>query len=76
MIKELVTYIVKQLVDSPDQVEVFIHKNGNLSTLEIKVNERDRGKLIGKQGQTIKAIRTLINTLLPDDQKVTIEVSK
>jgi predicted RNA-binding protein YlqC (UPF0109 family) len=76
MIKELVTYIVKQLVDVPGDVDVIVHKNGNISTLEIKVNERDRGKLIGKQGQTIKAIRTLVNTLLPEDQKIIIEVSK
>lgn len=59
--KELLTHILKALVDSPDKIEVK-EINGERSTvLEIKVAELDRGKVIGKQGRVIKAIRTIIS---------------
>lgn len=74
MIKELVEYLVKQLVDEPEQVGVSVSKDGTQHILEVKVADRDRGKVIGKQGQTIKAIRTLVSVIIPEGKKVTINI--
>lgn len=58
--KEFVAYIIKNLVDQPDQVE--INEIGGTQTLiiEVKVSKPDIGKIIGKKGKTINAIRTLL----------------
>ena len=58
--KEFVEYIVKNLVDHPDQVH--INEIGGTHTLiiELGVEKSDIGKIIGKKGKTINAIRTLL----------------
>ena len=58
--KEFVEYIVKNLVDNPDRVS--INEIGGTQTLilELKVQKSDIGKIIGKNGKTINAIRTLL----------------
>ncbi len=58
--KEFVGYIVKNLVDHPDKVK--IHEIGGTQTLiiELSVEKSDIGKIIGKKGKTINAIRTLL----------------
>lgn len=74
MIKEIVEYIVKQLVDNPDQVEILVIETDEKCMLEIKVNEHDRGKIIGRQGQTIKALRALISASIPTDKIVQVDI--
>ena len=59
--KDLVLYIAKALVDNPDQVEVSEVSGEQTSVIELKVAKEDIGKLIGKQGRTAKAIRTIIS---------------
>ena len=58
--KEFVAYIVKNLVDHPDKVK--INEIGGTQTLiiELSVEKSDIGKIIGKKGKTINAIRTLL----------------
>lgn len=58
--KEFVEYIVKNLVDNPDEVQ--INEIGGTHTLiiELRVKKVDIGKIIGKKGKTINAIRTLL----------------
>lgn len=58
--KEFVEYIVKNLVDNPDRVN--INEIGGAQTLiiELSVDPSDIGKVIGKRGKTINAIRTLL----------------
>ena len=58
--KEFVEYIVKNLVDHPDQVK--INEVGGTHTLiiELTVEKSDIGKIIGKKGKTVNAIRTLL----------------
>lgn len=58
--KEIVEIICKALVDYPEEVEVFQIDGEQTSILEIKVNPSDIGKVIGKQGRTATAIRTII----------------
>jgi predicted RNA-binding protein YlqC (UPF0109 family) len=58
--KELIEYIVKALVDNPDKVAIT-EVSGEKSTIfELRVGEGDLGKVIGKEGRTAKAIRTII----------------
>ena len=58
--KELVEFIAKELVDHPEEVSVTeVDKDGSL-TLELRVHPEDMGKVIGKQGKTAAAMRTII----------------
>lgn len=59
--KELVEYIVKALVDKPEEVSVKEVKSEKTIILELKVATPDIGKVIGKQGRIIKAIRIVLN---------------
>ena len=59
--KELVKYIAKALVDNPDQVDVHEIEGEQTSVLELKVAKEDLGKIIGKQGRTARAIRTILS---------------
>jgi predicted RNA-binding protein YlqC (UPF0109 family) len=58
--KELIEMIAKALVDSPDQVKVTEVEGEQTTVLELKVAQSDLGKVIGKQGRTARAIRTLL----------------
>jgi uncharacterized protein len=60
--KELLTHIVKALVDNPDQTEIKEIAGEKATILEIKVQESDRGKIIGKEGRIIRSIRTIISS--------------
>ena len=57
--KELIEYIVKSLVDSPDEVRVTEYE-GRTIVYELSVAEADIGKVIGRQGRTVHAIRTVL----------------
>ncbi|HNU69982.1 MAG TPA: KH domain-containing protein [Myxococcota bacterium] len=59
--RELVTYIAKALVDLPDDVSVTEVEGEQTSVIELRVAKEDMGKVIGKQGRTAKAIRTVVN---------------
>ncbi|MGB3341366.1 MAG: KH domain-containing protein [bacterium] len=59
-LKELIEYIVKALVDNPEKVEVKEIAGEKSIIYELKVGEGDLGKVIGKEGRTAKAIRTII----------------
>jgi uncharacterized protein len=60
-IKELVLFIAKALVDEPDEVEVNEISGAQVSVIELKVAKDDLGKVIGKQGRTARAMRTILN---------------
>ncbi len=59
--KDLVKYIARALVDFPDQVSVEEIEGNQTSVLELKVAKEDLGKIIGKQGRTAKAMRTILS---------------
>jgi hypothetical protein len=59
--KELVKCIAQSLVDYPEQVSVNEIEGSQTSVLELKVAKDDLGKVIGKQGRTAQAIRTVLN---------------
>lgn len=58
--KDFIVFIVKSLVDNPDQVDVKEVEGSRTTVFELRVGEGDLGKVIGKQGQTAKSIRTLL----------------
>ncbi|MEW6057016.1 MAG: KH domain-containing protein [Bdellovibrionota bacterium] len=60
-LKNLVVLMAKALVDVPDQVEVTEIEGEQTTVLELKVAKEDLGKVIGKQGRTARAIRTILN---------------
>jgi uncharacterized protein len=76
MIKELVTFVVQQLVSHPHDVVINVTEKDDVNLLEIKVAPEDRGRVIGKEGHTIKALRVLIDAALPKDTKVSLELSR
>jgi predicted RNA-binding protein YlqC (UPF0109 family) len=59
--KELIAYIAKALVDSPEAVEVSEVEGEQTSVIELKVAKSDLGKVIGKQGRTARAMRTILS---------------
>ena len=59
--KELIEFIAKNLVDQPDLVEVNEIEGEQTSVLELKVAKDDLGKVIGKQGRTARALRTILS---------------
>jgi len=58
--KELITLVAKALVDNPDQVAVTEIEGEQTTVLELRVAQEDLGKVIGKQGRTARAIRTIL----------------
>ena len=59
--KDLINYIAQALVDHPEQVSVNEVKGSQTSVLELKVAKEDIGQVIGKQGRTARAMRTILN---------------
>ena len=73
--KELVMYIVKALVDNPDEVTVEETMQKDEIILKLKVSQDDVGKVIGKQGRIAKAIRTIMRAgAVRYNQKVMVEI--
>jgi predicted RNA-binding protein YlqC (UPF0109 family) len=58
--KELIEYIAKALVDKPEEVSVTELEGQQASVIELKVAKEDLGKVIGKQGRTARAMRTIL----------------
>ena len=59
--KELIGFIVAKLVDQPEAVEVTEREEGDTIIVELRVAKEDLGKVIGKQGRTAKAMRSLLS---------------
>ena len=73
--KELIEYIVKALVDSPDKVAVTEIAGEKSIIFELRVGEGDLGKVIGKEGRTAKAIRTIITAAaMKQGKRAVIEI--
>jgi predicted RNA-binding protein YlqC (UPF0109 family) len=61
--KEFVAYLIKNLVDLPDAVDVNIIDEEQGMMVEVRVSPEDVGKIVGRQGRTIKALRTIAMTV-------------
>ncbi len=73
--KELVEYLVKALVDKPDDVKISQTEGELVTIIEIRVASDDAGKVIGKEGRIANAIRTIVKAAGAKNQKrVTVEI--
>lgn len=73
---EVLEVIAKALVDNPDEVNITEIDNDDKSvTLELRVNQDDMGKVIGKQGRIAKAIRTVVKAAANrENKKVSVDI--
>lgn len=69
MLKGLIEFIAKALVDNPDQVQVSEIEGEQTSVIELKVAKEDLGKVIGKQGRTARAMRTILSASSTKNRK-------
>ena len=73
--KELLTYIVQNLVDNPDQISVTERKADGEIVYEVRVADGDMGKVIGRQGRIVKQIRILMRAVAQrKGKKVSVEI--
>jgi predicted RNA-binding protein YlqC (UPF0109 family) len=70
--KEIIETIARALVDKPEIVSVTEVDGVQMSILELKVAKTDIGKIIGKQGRTAVALRTILNAVSAKEKKRTI----
>jgi predicted RNA-binding protein YlqC (UPF0109 family) len=70
--KELIGYIAQALVDHPEKVTVTEVEGNQTSVLELKVAKEDLGKVIGKQGRTARAMRTILSAASAKVKKRTV----
>lgn len=59
--RELIEFLAKSLVDNPDEVRVHSHDRDQQTVFELEVAPADLGKVIGRQGRTARAMRTVLN---------------
>ncbi len=75
MMKKLLEHIARALVDEPEQVEVRLLEGERVDTLELRVAPKDIGKVIGRQGRIVKAIRAVVSAAAAKEKKrVLVEV--
>jgi len=67
--KELIEHIAKALVDEPERVSVNVLEGSQATVLELNVAKVDLGKVIGKQGRTARAIRTILGAASAKNKK-------
>ena len=73
--KELITYIVQNLVEHPDSVVINEVAGDKAQLYEVRVDHNDLGKVIGKQGRTIRSVRALVNAAASRvGKRATVEV--
>ncbi len=70
--KELIKYMAQSLVDNPDMVTVSEVVGEQTSVIELRVAKEDLGKVIGKQGRTAKAMRTILSAASTKVRKRTV----
>ena len=75
--KEFLEYVIKSLVDHPEDVKVTRTVDEMGVLLSVKVNKEDMGQIIGRQGATVRALRTLIRILgLKEHARVNLKVEE
>ena len=76
MIKQLVEYTIKQLVEEPDQVNIQVFHDELKSIMEIRVAPGDFKRVIGKDGRIIKSLRAMVDVVKPPDKELRVEIIK
>lgn len=68
-LKDLAEYLIKSLADHPEEVELSEREEDDTIMIELKISQEDLGKIIGKNGNTINAIRTVLQTAASSRKK-------
>ena len=71
--KDLIEYIARGLVDTPEAVSVKETRDSNVTMLELHVDQKDMGRVIGKEGRVANAMRTLLRVTAVD-RRVTLDI--
>jgi predicted RNA-binding protein YlqC (UPF0109 family) len=75
MLKDLLEYLAKSLVDHPDEVRVALTETESTIVLELSVAKDDVGKVIGKQGRIARAMRTIVKaSAVRDGRRAIVEI--
>jgi uncharacterized protein len=72
--RDAVAYLARALVDDPDRVTVEELRGGRGVTYEVRAAPGDVGKLIGRGGRTVKALRRVVKSVAPAGRRVEVEV--
>lgn len=73
--KEFLEFVLRQLVEFPDEVMLSEIPNGRTTVFRVQMRQSDVGRIIGRNGQTIQAIRALLNSAAArHDQRATLEI--
>lgn len=67
--KEFIEYVVKGLVDNPNDVVITSREDGKCRVYEVLVNKKDLGQVVGKNGKTANALRVLTRTIARNDNR-------
>ncbi len=74
-VKELIELVSKKLVEHPDDVQVRVIEGEYGETYELRVNQEDMGRIIGRNGRVAKALRTLVgSSAAKKDIQVSLEI--
>jgi hypothetical protein len=75
MYANFIEYVVKSMVDHPEDVTVSEQQDSNAVLVDVRVNEQDMGRVIGKNGRVVNALRTLVQILgTKHDARVSLEI--
>ncbi len=72
--KDLLRYMVEQLVETPEEVSVTERESGGELVLELRVAPGDMGKVIGRGGGVAKDLRTVVRSAAPAGKRVNVEI--
>jgi predicted RNA-binding protein YlqC (UPF0109 family) len=74
-VKEFLEFVIRQLVDYPDEVMLSEVPNGRMTVFRVQLRQSDVGRVIGRNGQTIQAIRALLaSSAARHGQRATLEI--
>jgi hypothetical protein len=73
-VRDVIVYLARALVDDPDRVTVEELRGARGLTYEVRAAPDDVGKLIGRGGRTVKALRKVIKAVAPEGRRVEVEV--
>jgi predicted RNA-binding protein YlqC (UPF0109 family) len=73
-VRDVIIYLARALVDDPDRVTVEELRGARGVTYEVRAAPDDVGKLIGRGGRTVKALRKVVKAVAPEGRRVEVEV--
>lgn len=75
VVKEFLEFIIRQLVEFPDEVLLWEIPSGRMTVFKLQMRQSDVGRIIGRNGQTIQAIRALLASAASrHEQRATLEI--